>query len=131
MQLGYITIYVPNVEDAVLFYEKAFGLKQSYLHDSKQYAELDTGNTKLSFASEELAESNSFPFVKNKLSNEVPAGIEIALVTAEVQQAFKKAISAGAIAVKEPTQKPWGQVVSYVRDINGVLIEICSPIQAV
>lgn len=27
----------------------------------------------------------------------------------------------------EPFEKPWGQTVGYVRDINGVLIELCSP----
>jgi len=129
MQLGYITIYVPDVEQAIAFYEKAFGLKLCYLHESKQYAELDTGNTKLTFASEELAGSNNFPFVKNSLVNTAPVGIEIAFVIQEVQKAYQKAISAGAVVVKEPSAKPWGQVVSYVRDLNGVLIEICSPIQ--
>jgi hypothetical protein len=26
-----------------------------------------------------------------------------------------------------PTVKPWGQTVSYVRDLDGFLVEICSP----
>lgn len=29
-------------------------------------------------------------------------------------------------AFGKPTKKPWGQVVSYVRDCNGLLVEICS-----
>jgi lactoylglutathione lyase len=128
MKLGYITIYVPNVEQALAFYEKAFNLKQCFLHESKQYAELDTGASKLSFASEELAGSNKFPFIRNRLSNDAPAGIEIAFVTDDVANAYQKAIHAGAVSVKGPTEKPWGQVVSYVRDLNGVLIEICSPV---
>jgi lactoylglutathione lyase len=24
--------------------------------------------------------------------------------------------------------KPWGQKVSYVRDLNGCLVEVCSPV---
>jgi uncharacterized glyoxalase superfamily protein PhnB len=55
-------------------------------------------------------------------------GIELGFSCSDVEAAYAKAIQAGAIAVSAPTQKPWGQIVSYVRDHNGVLIEICSVI---
>jgi lactoylglutathione lyase len=45
-----------------------------------------------------------------------------------VETAFKRAIAAGAIEVARPARKPWGQTVSYVRDPNGLLVEICSPL---
>jgi lactoylglutathione lyase len=35
-------------------------------------------------------------------------------------------LAAGASAVKSPETKPWGQIVGYVRDPNGFLVEICS-----
>ena len=57
-----------------------------------------------------------------------PAGAEIAFVTEDVQASYDKAIAAGAIAYKKPEPKPWGQLVAYVRDLNGFLVEICSPI---
>lgn len=41
---------------------------------------------------------------------------------------YEKAVNAGATEVKAPTEKPWGQTLSYVRDLNGFLVEICSPI---
>jgi uncharacterized glyoxalase superfamily protein PhnB len=47
-------------------------------------------------------------------------------VADNVKKAFAKAVKAGAVAVSQPTKKPWGQIVSYVRDCNGVLVEICS-----
>lgn len=31
-----------------------------------------------------------------------------------------------AISVVKPTQKPWGQIVSYVKDNNSCLVEICN-----
>lgn len=31
--------------------------------------------------------------------------------------------------VKEPQQKPWYQMVGYVRDLNGFLVEICTEIK--
>ena len=36
------------------------------------------------------------------------------------------ALAAGATAVRPPTRKPWGQSVSYVRDPDGVLVELCT-----
>jgi len=53
--------------------------------------------------------------------------LELGLVTEDVEAAFGRAVEAGAIAVKKPERKPWGQLVGYVRDINGFLVEICSP----
>jgi uncharacterized glyoxalase superfamily protein PhnB len=54
--------------------------------------------------------------------------MEIALVKERVAQAHAKAIAAGAVSVKEPLVKPWGQTVSYVRCPDGTLVELCSPV---
>jgi lactoylglutathione lyase len=35
-------------------------------------------------------------------------------------------LASGATEVKPPETKPWGQIVVYVRDLNGFLVEICS-----
>ncbi len=39
-----------------------------------------------------------------------------------------KAIKEGAVLLEEAIVKPWGQKVGYVKDINGFLVEICTPI---
>lgn len=54
--------------------------------------------------------------------------MEIALVTDDVDSAFDIAIKAGVLVIQKPAQKPWGQTVAYIRDLNGFLIELCSPI---
>jgi lactoylglutathione lyase len=128
IKFSYTILYVKDVVESVAFYEKAFGLKQRFVHESKQYGEMETGEVKLSFAANELATSN-LPqgFLENSRSN-LPAGIEIAFVTDDVPGCFENAIKVGAIAVVEPKIKPWGQTVAYVRDLDGVLIEICSPL---
>ena len=128
MRFGYTIIYVANVEATLSFYSDAFGLKQRFLHESKQYGELDTGKTTLAFSSEKLAKANGISFTKND-TNQTAAGFEIALVTDDVDKSYQKACVKGALAVREPIQKPWEQVVAYVRDINGILIEICSPME--
>jgi len=125
VKLGYTLIYVDDVVATMKFYEKAFGLKRGFLHESKQYGEMITGETKLGFVHHETAKSHGFKY--NKLSLKAKAaGIEIGLVATDVKKAFAKAVKAGAKPVSNPAEKPWGQVVSYVRDCNGLLVEICS-----
>lgn len=127
MKLGYTIIYVPNVTQAVEFYERCFGLTRRFMSESADYAELETGATVLAFGEESLISAVIGSYHRNSSQNP-PAGIEIAFVTDDVQAAFDRAIQNGAMALAEPALKPWGQTVSYVRDLNGVLVEIASEI---
>ncbi|MGF1509730.1 MAG: VOC family protein [Myxococcota bacterium] len=127
MRFGYTILYVPDVEEAIAFYERAFGLRRRFVHESGDYGELDTGSTTLSFASEALVRSGGVDFRSGRVS-EASLPIEIAFVTDDVSAAFRKALDAGAVQVLEPEQKPWGQTVSYVRDLNGFLVEMCTPV---
>lgn len=127
MKLGYTIMYVPDVLKTVEFYEKAFGLKRRYIHESNQYAEMETGATALGFASEALAEGNGLAIRPNTL-RDVAAGTEICLVTDTPEHAYDHAVAAGAVPIKPVEMKPWGQKVSYVRDLNGCLVEVCSPV---
>jgi predicted enzyme related to lactoylglutathione lyase len=126
MKLGYTLLYVDDVEKTMSFYENAFGMEKGFLHESNQYGEMLTGDTKLGFVHHQTAGSHGFDYERASLKK--PAfGFEIGLVSNNVQESFATAISAGAIEVSKPETKPWGQVVSYVRDCNGFLVEICSP----
>ena len=127
ISLGYSIIYVADVPATVAFYERAFGLQLRFLHESKLYAEMETGHTALAFAGEPLAELNGFAIRPNR-KTDLAAGFEVAFVTDDPEAAYAKAVAAGAFALTPPTAKPWGQVVGYVRDLNGCLIELCSEI---
>lgn len=127
MKYGYTILYVDDVLKTVGFYEKAFGLKTRFVHDSNAYAEMETGQTRLAFTSKTLAKENGLDFGQLGKSSS-PAPFEIALVTDKVEAAFKQAIENGASELKKPVQKPWGQLVGYVKDCNGFLVEICSPL---
>jgi lactoylglutathione lyase len=67
----------------------------------------------------------NFPqgFQSTNRSN-LPVGIEVCFVTENVEKAVAIAIQAGATSYIEPQVKPWGQTVAYVRDLDGILIEI-------
>lgn len=129
MKLGYLIFYVDDVAQALAFYEKAFGLERGIVTDSGEYGELSTGECKLAFASSSFVEK-SIPgsFESTRAGGRAPP-MEVGLVADDVEGAYQKAVAAGAAPVKAPERKPWGQLVSYVRDNNGFLVEICSPMQ--
>jgi len=127
MTYGYTILYVENVEATLAFYVKAFGFTQKFITPEKDYGELETGGTTLAFASYTVAEYNGIAIEKRK-PEALPSPFEIAFVVDDIESAWKQAVEAGAEVVKEPAQKPWGQIVGYLRDMNGVLVEVCTMI---
>ena len=130
MKFGYTIVYVASVAQALAFYREAFGFETRFLHDSGDYGELETGATVLAFASHALGALNFEGSYQKTDPNAAPLGIELAFVTDDVAQAYARAVAAGATPLKEPLEKPWGQVVAYVRAREGSLIELCSPMGA-
>jgi lactoylglutathione lyase len=128
MRFGYTILYVSDVASSLDFYERALGQRRRFLHESGQYAELDTGDTALAFAAHELASAN-LPGVyrPEERPSSLPA-FEVCFVTENVQAAFDRAVEEGATAVSSPQTKPWGQDVAYVRDPDGNLVELASPV---
>ena len=129
MKLGYVIAYVPDVMATVAFYEQAFGLQRKMVMGT-EYAEMETGATVLAFVTEAMRERNGLSTLDNRPAPALPAGLEIALVTEDVSAAHSAATAAGAVEASAPAKKPWGQIVSYVRDINGILVELCSPMSS-
>jgi predicted enzyme related to lactoylglutathione lyase len=127
MKLGYTIIYVSDVPNTVAFYETAFGLKCRFVHESNLYAEMETGNTVLSFAGNEAAEMSGLAIEPNTPTR-AAAGWEICFVTDDVCAAYNHAVANGCFPISGPAEKPWGQTVSFVRDLNGCIVEIASPI---
>lgn len=127
MKLGYTILYVEDVGRSVAFYEAAFGLKRKFLHESGDFGEMDTGTTALAFSSRKLmATLNKNPQRPDPAS---PC-FEIAFTTEDVPAALQQALQAGASLVQQPEQMPWGQTIAYVTDIDGFLVEICTPVAA-
>jgi lactoylglutathione lyase len=128
IKFGYTIIYVSDVNNALAFFEKAFGMSRKFVTAENDYGELNTGETTLAFASHELGVSNFKGGYISGSASEKPLGTEIALVAADVNVVHLAALEHGATELKAPEQKPWGQVVSYVRCPSGILIELCTPI---
>ncbi|MBN9284802.1 MULTISPECIES: VOC family protein [Flavobacterium] len=127
VKFGYTILYVADVTKAISFYENAFGFERKFITPENDYGELNTGATTISFASKGLAATN-LPdgFIESSPENK-PFAIELGFVTDQVAEVTEQAKKAGAVVVMEPKQKPWGQIVAYIRDTDGFLVEICTP----
>lgn len=126
---AYTIQYVSDVQKALSFYESVFDLKRGFVAESGDYGELVTGSTTLAFASVSLAQSNLPEGFTKADPSAQPFGIEIGFTTDDVERVYRRALEGGARSVAAPKAKPWGQVVAYVRDEEGFLIEICTPVE--
>ena len=102
IKFQYTIIYVPSVEEALDFYKRAFGLETRMILDSKEWGELETGETTLAFATHEMGRINLDDKYQKADINKPPFGIELSFITDKVQAAFDRAVAAGAIPVREP-----------------------------
>ncbi|MGP1395972.1 MAG: VOC family protein [Inquilinaceae bacterium] len=128
MIFRYTILYVQDVPATLDFFQSAFGFDRGFLHDSGDYGELRTGDTKLAFSSVALMTQLG----KNPAPADPTAPtFELAFETDDVASALRRALDAGATLVQDLRQEPWGQTTSYVSDANGYLIEICSPVTGV
>lgn len=129
LRLGYTAFYVPDVRRTVDFYTAAFGLQMRYMHPSGEYAGMETGQTLLAFSGEALVRSNllgEMNYHRNRPDGE-PAGAQPAFIVDDLTAAIGKAVAADAVLVTKPEAKPWGQTLAFLRDVNGVLVELCTP----
>jgi lactoylglutathione lyase len=135
MKLSYIIIYIESVPGTLSFYSKAFDIQTRFCLPTNDYGKLDLpGGTTLAFANESFVKQviGAEQFRLNRKEDQLAAGAEISLVVDQeknetVDAVFEKAVAAGAVMVKEPAKKPWGQVEEYVRDCNGFSVEIGTP----
>jgi uncharacterized glyoxalase superfamily protein PhnB len=129
MKYAYTILYVENVQKTLDFYKAAFGFKIKFITPQNDYGELISGETVIAFAQHKLASSNlKSGYLRSDLG-EKPFGAELGFTSQTIEKDFQQAIDAGATVVEALVTKPWGQQVGYVRDLNGFLIEICTPIQ--
>ncbi|QUS56222.1 VOC family protein [Pseudovibrio brasiliensis] len=127
MHLKYVIMYVENPRETIDFYCKAFDVEPGLVTEGGDYGEVKTGETTLSFSSFKLMENLGKNPSQADASNPC---FEVAFQTEDVAGNLAKALSAGAELVQEVKEEPWGQTTSYVKDMNGFLIEICSPVTA-
>ena len=123
MQLSapdYVILIVEDLDRAVRFYTEVLGLRLG--HRSGEYAQLDTGATRLAlYTRSAMSEILAKPL--ERPSSSAP-GFEIGFKVADVDAAFSELVARGATPVVPPTDRFWGQRTAYIRDPDGHLIEL-------
>lgn len=118
--------YVDNVERTVEFFENVFKFKCKFITEEKNFAELDTGDTLLSFASHDLAKNNFKSDYIKASQRSKPLGVEVTFICNDIHSLHKKALESGAKELRAPHEKPWGQWISHIHCPSGLLLELCS-----
>jgi lactoylglutathione lyase len=127
MTLGWVIAYVDDPAAAAGFYERTFGLRKDFVVPG-EYAQMDTGPTKLGFATYALARGNFDGGVRLAGNDGPPPNVEVALVAEDVDAAYRIAVDAGCEPLAAPVDKPQGQRVGWVRDPFGMLVELATPL---
>lgn len=127
--LSFVTLCVEDLDGMLAFYRDAFGLKVKFVHESGQYAEMDTGSTVLAFSQTGLAAS-LIPCGYEKASlTRKPGNILIGLEPEDVKETLRAALSHGATLVADVELKPWGWLSAMVRDPEGNVIELAKEVR--
>jgi catechol 2,3-dioxygenase-like lactoylglutathione lyase family enzyme len=121
----YIVLIVEDLDRALRFYTEVLGLKLG--HRSGDYAQLDTGATRLSLYTRSAMTKTL------AMSLEPPAAnapeFEIGFKVADVDSAFAEVVARGGLPVAVPTDRFWGQRTAYVRDPDGHLVELAQDLR--
>ena len=116
----YIILIVDDLDRALDFYTQVLGLKLG--HRSRDYAQLDTGVTRIGFNTRPAMEA-VVGFALEPAQQTAP-GFELGFKVVDVDAAYAEILAGGATPVTPPTTRPWGQRTAYVRDPDGYLIEL-------
>jgi lactoylglutathione lyase len=116
----YLILIVEDLDRALGFYVDVLGLRLG--HRSGDYAQLDTGATRLALYTRN-AMAKTLGMSLDRPASNAP-GFEVGFKVTDVDAAFNKLIALGAQPVMPPTDRFWGQRTAYVRDPDGHLIEL-------
>lgn len=116
----YVILIVDDLDRTLQFYTEVLGLRLG--HRSGEYAQLDTGTTRLGFYTR-TAMAQALDFSLKKPAADAP-GFEIGFKVPDVDAAYAELVANGASQATPPTTRPWGQRTAYVRDPDGHLIEL-------
>jgi lactoylglutathione lyase len=121
----YVILIVGDLDRALQFYTAVLGIKLG--HRSGDYAQLDTGATRLALYTRS-AMANILGMSLEAPSSNAP-GFEIGFKVDDVDAAVSELVAHGASPAVPPTDRFWGQRTAYVRDPDGHLIELAQDLR--
>jgi catechol 2,3-dioxygenase-like lactoylglutathione lyase family enzyme len=124
-QPDYVVLIVEDLDRALRFYSGVLGLKLG--HRSGDYAQLDTGPTRLALYTRSAMSKTLGMSLEPPPAN--APGFEVGFKVADIDEAFAELVTRGALPVVAPTDRFWGQRTAYIRDPDGHLIELAQDVR--
>ena len=121
----YLILIVEDLDRALGFYVDVLGLRLG--HRSGDYAQLDTGTTRLALYTRS-AMAKTLGMALDPPVSSAP-GFELGFKVSDVDAGFAELIARGAQPVMPPTDRFWGQRTAYLRDPDGHLIELAQELK--
>lgn len=121
-RLGWVVLYVDDLEKSSAFYEGIFGIER--VVDWEGYREYDTGPTRFGLLDRRQARAHVPAADGGSRASQVSFTVELE----EVDRTYLAAVAAGGVGLVEPEDKPWGQRIGFVGDPDDHLLEIGSPL---
>jgi catechol 2,3-dioxygenase-like lactoylglutathione lyase family enzyme len=121
----YLILIVEDLDRALGFYVDLLGLRLG--HRSGDYAQLDTGTTRLALYTRS-AMAKTLGMALDPPAPSAP-GFEVGFKVADVDAAFAELVARGAPPVTPPMDRFWGQRTAYVRDPDGHLVELAQALR--
>jgi lactoylglutathione lyase len=115
-----VIVFVEDVARSLDFYERVVGAELDHFDEDGSYGELKSG---IGFAAHHHVEHHlDLSFHRNEAGG-LPSGFELEFAVDDVDAVFARAVDAGAEAVWEPREKPWGRS-ALLRDLDGVFFHV-------
>ena len=121
----YLILIVEDLDRALGFYVHILGLRLG--HRSGDYAQLDTGSTRLALYTRS-GMAKTLGMALDPPAANAP-GFEVGFKVRDVDAAFTELVARGAQAMVPPTDRFWGQRTAYLRDPDGHLIELAQDLR--
>ena len=123
MKLNQLKLLVKDIAGSFQFYREALELAVIRVPGENQ-AQLRAGDTILTLLERhKFDESLGIKTPKNNAD-----GIVLQFQVSDVQASYAAALSAGAQMVRSPRRTPWHTLSAFLRDPDGVLVELYRPL---
>lgn len=120
MEIGYVILYVGDLEVSVGFYRDVVGL--AYKFTDAGYAEFDAGGVRFALYERRRAEWLTGRDVAPG------AGGEVVVMVEDVDAHAARLAAAGVPLLSGPADRPWGHRTVHVTDPDGFVVEFAQEI---
>jgi lactoylglutathione lyase len=120
MEVGYVILYVGDLEASVRFYRDVVGL--AYKFTDAGYAEFDAGRVRFALYERRRAEWLTGCAVAPG------AGGEVVVPVDDVDAYAERLTAAGVPLLSGPADRPWGHRTVHVADPDGFVVEFAEEI---